>query len=117
MPQLSKGYTDEQIDAVSAFFAHKSEVRGAIMSFEFTRRDFIKLMGAGAAAGIAGCATEPEGPPSRLEPSLSWRRLWRGDGRQIHPHVERREDPGVPHRAERHLRLLPSLESRARRLA
>jgi sulfide dehydrogenase [flavocytochrome c] flavoprotein chain len=32
------------------------------MSFEFTRRDFIKLMGAGAAAGIAGCATEPEGP-------------------------------------------------------
>jgi NADH dehydrogenase FAD-containing subunit len=32
------------------------------MSFDFTRRDFIKLMGAGAAAGIAGCATEPEGP-------------------------------------------------------
>jgi len=32
------------------------------MPFEFTRRDFIKLIGAGTAAGLAGCATEPAGP-------------------------------------------------------
>ncbi|MCU0898244.1 MAG: NAD(P)/FAD-dependent oxidoreductase [Burkholderiales bacterium] len=32
------------------------------MSFQFTRRDFIKLIGAGGAAGLAGCATEPAAP-------------------------------------------------------
>jgi sulfite dehydrogenase len=29
----------------------------------FDRRDFIKLMGAGTALGLAGCATEPAAPP------------------------------------------------------
>ncbi|MCX7891850.1 MAG: NAD(P)/FAD-dependent oxidoreductase [Burkholderiales bacterium] len=32
------------------------------MAFDFTRRDFIKLVGAGTAAGLAGCATEPAAP-------------------------------------------------------
>ncbi|MCU0805204.1 MAG: NAD(P)/FAD-dependent oxidoreductase [Burkholderiales bacterium] len=34
------------------------------MSFEFTRRDFIKLLGAGTATGLAGCATDPA-PPAK----------------------------------------------------
>ena len=45
------------------------------------------------------------------------RRLWRRDGREVHPDVERAADRGVPDRAERAVRLLPDLEPGARRLA
>ncbi|MCZ7563705.1 MAG: NAD(P)/FAD-dependent oxidoreductase [Burkholderiales bacterium] len=36
------------------------------MTREFKRRDFIKLVGAGAAATLAGCATEPAKPAGRV---------------------------------------------------
>jgi cytochrome c553 len=58
MHQISKGYTDAQIDQIAAYFVLRgAEEIGGAMSKTFDRRDFLKLSGAAAALAAAGCAT------------------------------------------------------------
>ena len=90
---------------------------------DFNRRNFLKAIGAGAAATAApailtACASAPAEAPKPIGRVIVIGGGYaRRDLREVHPDVERAADRGVPDRAEHAVRVVPAVEPRPRRLA
>ena len=115
MPQLAKGYTDEQIDLVAGVVRgadRRGQVKGTAMDRQ--RRDFLKAAGAGfAVAALRGCATMGAGRLGKVvvvgggyggATAAKYLRMWSNGGVDV-TLVETNAD----------VHLLPAVEPGARR--